>query len=590
MSRSNRLEVPALDLVEQTVELLRAAPMATWMLYYVGALPFVLGLLYFWVDATYSALAAETLFENAAALGFLFAWMKCWQTAFASHLADRLTGVSRRWTLRRGWRLISSQVWVQATGLFVIPVALFLVVPFGWVHAMYQHYTVLADGEAPSTRQAAHQAWRQAQLWPLQNHLVIWLLSPWLLVATAGLVLVLVPWIRTQLDPSQAELLWLLSFGVPFLLAASPLNVAVAVNIAASLILLPYLLKMLLGIETRFTLSGPYLVNSTFFALVCSLTYLCLDPFLKAAYVVRCFQARSRYSGEDLKSVLREWVARGRTAALVLVFVSMGLLIPCAMAQERRDAGETGTEVGQPRRISEEELDRAIGRVLAQREYLWRLPADDGNRPKVETPAFLETARRWLDPPLQIVRKIRNWYRRLLRRPTPVTATQDDRTGRPKEWIIVLTVASGIVACLLMWRIWRRRRQPARLVVAEPAVTQPDLASEEILPSQLPEHEWLALAHQLRGQGDHRLALRSLYLASLAFLAEQGLLSLARFKSNREYLRELTRRARLQPQIASVFEQNVGLFEPVWYGQHPAGQDSVDRFLENLERIRADVG
>ena len=65
---------------------------------------------------------------------------------------------------------------------------------------------------------------------------------------------------------------------------------------------IPYLLKTFLGIETTFTRAGNWSVlNTTFLAACCGVAYLCLDPVLKAIYVLRCFYGQSLQTGEDLK-------------------------------------------------------------------------------------------------------------------------------------------------------------------------------------------------------------------------------------------------------------------------------------------------
>jgi len=43
-----QLDKGAIELIEEAVQLLRRAPAASLAIYYAGALPFVLALLYFW--------------------------------------------------------------------------------------------------------------------------------------------------------------------------------------------------------------------------------------------------------------------------------------------------------------------------------------------------------------------------------------------------------------------------------------------------------------------------------------------------------------------------------------------------------------
>ena len=84
-----------------------------------------------------------------------------------------------------------------------------------------------------------------------------------------------------------------------------------------------------------------------------------------------------------------------------------------------------------------------------------------------------------------------------------------------------------------------------------------------------------------------RLALRALYLGSLAALAQQEIIVLARFKSNRDYERELSRRAHARPETVNAFTQNVVVFDRIWYGAHPVDGEMVCRFTANIERIQA---
>jgi len=57
-------------MIEEAVHILRAAPGALLTVYYIGSVPFVLGLLYFWADMSRSAKAYEH--GAMAALGLSF--------------------------------------------------------------------------------------------------------------------------------------------------------------------------------------------------------------------------------------------------------------------------------------------------------------------------------------------------------------------------------------------------------------------------------------------------------------------------------------------------------------------------------------
>jgi hypothetical protein len=86
--------------------------------------------------------------------------------------------------------------------------------------------------------------------------------------------------------------------------------------------------------------------------------------------------------------------------------------------------------------------------------------------------------------------------------------------------------------------------------------------------------------------GDLRLALRALYLASLAHLGQRELIVIAKFKSNHDYARELRRRAQAREALLAAFGENVSEFERAWYGMHEVTRDHFEHFNANVERIR----
>lgn len=294
----------AFDLAEEAVHVVRTTP-ALLAFYYLGSLPFILALLYFWTDMTRSAFADRHCVEASLGLTLLFVWMKSWQAIFTVSLLAQIRGVAaERWTWRRLARLVIAQSMLQPWGLWLLPLALLLALPFPALYAFYQNVTVFgadADGHVQTVRQ---RAWQQAKLWPKQNALLIWLLSPWIVVVAAMFALAAALFISAAQNGVFVFLLSLL--GVLLLVLLSPLGVVVAANLGATLMLLPQLIKLLFGIETIFTLSGAYALNTTFLAVVCALTYLCLDPLVKAAYTLRCFYGEALQTGEDLQVQLRE--------------------------------------------------------------------------------------------------------------------------------------------------------------------------------------------------------------------------------------------------------------------------------------------
>ena len=164
----------ALELIEEAVHLLRLAPAGLFSIYYLGTIPFVMALLYFWADMSRSALAQERCAGAAAGLALLFLWMKGWQAVFADLLRSHLRGSSTgRWTFSRLLRLWVLQAIVQPAGLFLLPAAFVLTLPFAWTYAFFQNVTVLGGEEHDGLRSLCRKAIQQASLWPGRNHLLL---------------------------------------------------------------------------------------------------------------------------------------------------------------------------------------------------------------------------------------------------------------------------------------------------------------------------------------------------------------------------------------------------------------------------------
>jgi hypothetical protein len=119
--------------------------------------------------------------------------------------------------------------------------------------------------------------------------------------------------------------------------------------------------------------------------------------------------------------------------------------------------------------------------------------------------------------------------------------------------------------------------------VVAPLAAEPDLASEDLHPDRLPADGWLALAREQAARGQWSLAQRALYLALLASLAAEGLISLARFKTNLDYERELRGRALSRGEVPARFSVRRREFEESWYGRTVPTEDAVRVWLAELE-------
>ena len=345
-----QLRKSTIRILEEAVHLLRLAPGSLLPYYYIGSLPFILALLYFWADMSRNAYAVDYCAIASLGIALLFVWMKSWQTVFALKLRAIIDNKPEpRWPLRRMIHMVAHQSLIHASGFFVLPIALFLMLPFGWCYAFYQNASVLDNEDPPGLRIICQRSWQQAKLWPKQNHILI------------SIIFI---------------------FGVVIFL-----------NLTFALMILPHLLKTLLGFETIFTLSGINLLNTTFLAVTLGFTYLCMDPIIKTAYVLRCYYGGSIKSGEDIRTQLRHFLTQVRTLVCILMIViAWSQTVAFAMQNQ---ASRTAEEQFSQGTIIPEILDQSIEEVLSQPEFTWRMPREKIQKDKT-TSGPLAQAIDWL--------------------------------------------------------------------------------------------------------------------------------------------------------------------------------------------------
>jgi hypothetical protein len=525
-------------LLEEAVNVLRQAPLFLLSSYYIGALPFILGLFYFWADMSQSVDARSYHAGASLGLALLYIWMKCCQAVFAAHVKTIISGKPLpRWSTQRGLSMVATQTLIHATSFFVLPIAALVAIPFGWCYAFYQNVTAEAISEPGNLMALCKRAWFQAKLWPRQNHILLAIFF---------------------------------IFGV-----------VVFLNIGSAIYLLPLLLKKFLGFESIFTLSGSHMINTTFWMVAIGLTYLCMNPLVKTVYILRCFYGSALKSAADLKTELQRVMA-GRIAALIglLLLASFACPVP-SLAGERFF-------------ITPQALDRSIDQVLQQREFSWRMPravvAEDEKVAKGPIASIVA----WIVDKLNKgFKSALNWMDRLIDWLVNLLPKGDRRMPSSDEnWItsvriavIVLLIGLLCTLIFILWRSWVRRQAARAEIFAATIESTPDLEAEDTMADDLPSNRWLDFAHELAEKGSLRLALRAFYLATLAGLAEHQLITIEKFKSNREYEMELNRRAHQKKTLLSAFSKSREIFDCVWYGMHKIRRSELDNYAAIQKRM-----
>jgi hypothetical protein len=252
-------ERPALELIEDAIQLLRAAPMSAYSLYALGTVPFLLTFFSFCTTMSYSRDAAEQCARSALGVAFGYCWMKGLHAFCCRELVRVHTGIVTRW-----WRpkvmlaIWSRQIAVQPFGLVLKPLSWMLVVPGAFVSTFFQNVAIIG-GTVPDD---LHRSWELATRWPKQSF----------------------------------EVLGLLSLLGPILL----------IDLYGLMISIPLVLKTLFGIETFLSRDYTWIYSSVLFIALTAVAYFLVDLLIKAIEVIRCCDAESLISGDDLLKRLKE--------------------------------------------------------------------------------------------------------------------------------------------------------------------------------------------------------------------------------------------------------------------------------------------
>ncbi|MFA6959587.1 MAG: hypothetical protein WC205_02415 [Opitutaceae bacterium] len=556
---AKKIDAPgAVALIEEAINLLRAAPAVAWAIYLTGTVPWVLGLGYFWAATSWFAPRPEAILWQALGLGALYLWSKVAQAEFCGRLRALRFGEEPKPLSVRGLvRTADRQARVQGWAVLLMPVAMVLTLPAAVTWMFFENVTALAATPDAGGESLARRAWREALRWPGPAHLALLLFSG----------------------------VWL----------------CVWVNIASAFYLVPWLARTLLGLENIFGLSGWSAINSTLFALVTILTWLAVDPLVKCYHVLRTFYGEARHTGEDLRLEIRRPAGRAamaRGSRVAMILLATGLLAGAGPAAVRLRAVEAVAP------LMPVEVDRALDEALRDRDFRWSLqPLPVEEAADAEDGLIKRFVRQGFELIIQVVRDVHEALQRfadwidglfknkkdVVKHKEPKAAPSSFDTAVLIRWVLYALLGLCLVALgWILWTSWKKRPPaPRTLSPLSTNALAPDLNDEKLEASRLPSHEWLELARTQLARGEWRLALRALYLGSLASLGARGLVNLARAKTNLDYERELTRRAAGRTELVAGFRARRLSFECVWYGRVSAEENQVRTWLAELEREEA---
>jgi len=252
-----------------------------------------------------------------------------------------------------------------------------------------------------------------------------------------------------------------------------------------------------------------------------------------------------------------------------------------------------------PGTVDSETLDQSIEQVLKRSEFTWRLPrhrkvkkekeSDDYPWPLSMLVALGKTLEKWFDTIKQWLRRFDKWIEGWFKKNDRDRQTPSGRgqwIGSVRIGMLLLAVLLVGIGIVIVWKTWHQRHKPAKTdALTAPIDVAPDLDDENIKADQLPSERWIDLAQSLFQEGALRQAMRAFYLATLAHLSERGFISIREYKSDGDYIKELTRRAHSQNDLLAIFSQQVGRFHNVWYGMHQVTDSDIKNFAAMQKRI-----
>ena len=532
MAESLTREGPV-DVLESAVQVLRRAGANALVVHWTGSIPFALGALFFWAQVSSPRTSDAACAIDALALALLLVWMNCRRAVFSGRIRRQLNGdgAATPRTRPQLFRLIAIQSLASGTKLLVLPLAALIVFPLPGVIAFYRNLAVLADRQDRSPRETLARA--------------------------------------RQLAGAQPELSWLT---IPLLLL---LGLMVMLNLTALIGGLPQLVRILTGYESAFSRSGVmFLMNSTFAALVLAATWVLFDPFVQTVYCLRCYQAESRETGEDIRAGIRRLRDDLRVAAASLL---VAVAVAAAPVRCRAD-------------VPPETLQKAAESAAHAAEYDWRLPPPpnmvrDTPWIVVVTDRILASFQRFTDAAGRLLERFFSWiFDRQGDAARPAGGAPPVHGLHLAVYVLIAVVALGGIWLAL--RTLRLRRAKTEEAVAGEGVASVRLDAEDLTADRLPEERWLELAERALLEQNPRLALRALYLASLAWLGRVELIRIHPGKTNREYERELGRRLRENREARELFGANVAVFERAWYGLHAVDAEDVGEFRRRAVEMK----
>jgi hypothetical protein len=242
-----------IDLLEEAIHLLRRTSAITYAYYILGVTPFALLFFQLLADASYHRYLAEHLGDSVIRLALGYCWMKGFQALACQRLLASYSGepIPRRGPLEL-LRLWSAQCAIQPWGILIKPMAFIALVPSPFVDAFFQTASTVITGNRGEFMRCVQLSTGKI---------------------TPGLIL----------------------NGIIF-----TFRLVMFACVYSTLATLPFLCKMLFGVETLLTQNFQWLASIPFLLGTGFVSYFMIDLLLKSFYVIRLRRIECETSGKDL--------------------------------------------------------------------------------------------------------------------------------------------------------------------------------------------------------------------------------------------------------------------------------------------------
>lgn len=158
----------------------------------------------------------------------------------------------------------------------------------------------------------------------------------------------------------------------------------------------------------------------------------------------------------------------------------------------------------------------------------------------------------------RLLERIGEWLRQFIPRPRPIGQGGAGFVSQIAQ-VLVILLALAVIAYVVKTfapRVFRGRR------VKKKSKAEPRIVLGETLAPEESAVDILASAEALARRGELRAAIRKAYIALLVELGDRKILSLAQYKTNRDYLRAMREVEPLHTNVKHLTDS----FERHWYG------------------------